>query len=86
MSVQVTEFSLVVNGFGVEKNRRMPAKDAAFDNALGVEETAARVERISVLLNSINVEKYLGLSEKVAVENSLGNDFYKRSVKKCRYE
>ena len=87
MGVRVTGILAVLNCFNAEKKLQTLSNGAVFDNVLGVEEAAERVERISVLLNSINVEKNPGMSEKVAVvENSLGNDFYKRSVKKCRYE
>ena len=83
---RVAGISTGLNCFNAEKKLQTLSNGAVFDNVLGVEEAAERVERISVLLNSINVEKNPGMSEKVAVENSLGNDFYKRSVKKCRYE
>ena len=74
-----------LNCFNVEKKLQTLLKVTAAGGKL-VGEPISRVTVISVLLNSINVEKNPGMSEKVAVENSLGNDFYKRSVKKCRYE
>ena len=74
-----------LNCFNAEKKLQTLLKVTAAGGEL-VGEPISRVTVISVLLNSINVEKNPGMSEKVAVENSLGNDFYKRSVKKCRYE
>ena len=76
-----------LNCCNVEKKLQTLSNGAVFGSGgFRGQEPAERVVRISVLLNSINVEKNPGMSEKVAVENSLGNDFYKRSVKKCRYE
>ena len=76
-----------LNCCNVERESQTLSSGAVFGSGgFRGEEAAERVVRISVLLNSINVEKNPGMSEKVAVENSLGNDFYKRSVKKCRCE
>lgn len=83
--VRVAEISAGWSGFNAEKKLQTLLKVTAAGGEL-VGEPISRVTVISVLLNSINVEKNPGMSEKVAVENSLGNDFYKRSVKKCRYE
>ncbi|MCI7758625.1 MAG: hypothetical protein MSH49_01210 [[Eubacterium] saphenum] len=82
---RVAGISAGLNCFNAEKKLQTLLKVTAAGGEL-VGEPISRVTVISVLLNSINVEKNPGMSEKVAVENSLGNDFYKRSVKKCRYE
>ena len=73
-AVRVTEFSAGWRGFNVEKKLQTLLKVTAAGGEL-VGEPISRVTVISVLLNSINVEKNPGMSEKVAVENSLGNDF-----------
>ena len=85
---RVAGISTGLNCCNVERESQTLSSGAVFGSGgFRGEEAAERVVRISVLLNSINVEKNPGMSEKVAVvENSLGNDFYKRSVKKCRYE
>lgn len=82
---RVAGISAGLNCFNAEKKLQTLLKVTAAGGEL-VGEPISRVTVISVLLNSINVEKNPGMSEKVAVENSLRNDFYKRSVKKCRYE